>query len=1077
MKPFILIIGFLLAAFPVLAQTTISGTVADKTGESLPGVTVVEKGTTNGTVTDTDGNYSIIINNPDDATLVFSFVGMKKQEVDVKGRTSIDVTMESGTEYLDEVVAIGYGSVQKRDLTGSVASVGEDQLRDLPVSSTAEALTGRLAGVQITRSEGSPDAEVKIRVRGGGSITQDNSPLYIVDGFPVSSISDIPPNDIKSIDVLKDASSTAIYGSRGANGVVIITTKSGEKGKVTVSYNSYVGRKELANKLDVLDPYEYILYQYERSRGLFLEQRDFERFFGSWNDLDSIYKPQTDPDWQGQVFGADAPTYYNNISISGGDEKTKYNISFTNNINKSIMIENGFKKNNLNMKFQHKANDFLTLDFNMRYSERLINGSGTSDTGTQSHNRLRHAVQYRPTKGLADFIDELEFDDDLYFLASQLTDPITLSKDDYKQQFRDNHTYNGSLTFEPISGLVLKTSAGIEKRNERRERFYGLSTGTARRYGDKPVVELETREHKKLRITNTAAYGMQDIAGQHDFDILIGQEALKSSSNRFGVESRSFPAETTPEVAIGSIVLGDQHQKPQTYENESTLLSFFGRVNYDWRDKLLASFTFRADGSSRFGPENRWGYFPSASVAYRLSEEPFIKDIPFFSNFKVRGSYGTAGNNRIDDFLWTTTYRVSSSKAYFLNESEKPYFYPETLANPDLKWETTITRNIGIDLGFFNSRINTSFEFYQNTTSDLLIESKIPSVSGFEVQMQNIGSTSNIGFEWLVDAMLVDNRNFTLQANFNISFNKNKIEDLGGLDYFTETSGWSDDTGDDYIVKLGESVGMMYGFETDGFYTVDDFQTNPETGEFVMDGNDYVLKEGVADNSGITFAGFGPGSYKFKNLANPVDEEGNTVDDGSKVTLDEDRTIIGNANPKHFGGLNLMATLYNFDFSVFFNWVYGNEIYNASKIEFTSAYNKYTNMLTDMSSDKRWRSVNDMGEEVTNPSELAALNKDATIWTPPRGRYLFHSWAVEDGSFLRINNITLGYSLPKRWLKVVKIQKLRFYGTINNVFTFTNYSGLDPEVNTRRDTPMTSGVDYSAFPRSRSYILGLNLTL
>jgi TonB-linked SusC/RagA family outer membrane protein len=1077
MRPFLLTIGFLLALFPAMAQTAITGTVSDNNGERLPGVTVVEKGTTNGTVTDTDGNYSIEIDNPDDATLVFSFVGMKKQEVDVDGRTSINVTMESATEYLDEVVAIGYGSVQKRDLTGSVASVGEDQLRDLPVSSTAEALTGRLAGVQITRSEGSPDAEVKIRVRGGGSITQDNSPLYIVDGFPVSSIDDIPPNDIKSIDVLKDASSTAIYGSRGANGVVIITTKSGEKGKVTVNFNSYVGRKELANKLDVLDPYEYVLYQYERSRGLFLEERDFERFFGSWNDLDSIYKPQTDPDWQGQVFGADAPTYYNNISISGGDKKTKYNISFTNNINKSIMIENGFKKNNLNMKFQHKANDFLTIDFNMRYSERTINGSGTSDSGTQSHNRLRHAVQYRPTKGLADFIDELEFDDDLYYLASQLTDPITLAKDDYKQQFRDNHTYNGSLTFEPVTNLILKTSAGIEKRNERRERFYGLSTGTARRYGDKPVVELETREYKKLRMTNTAAYSMQDIAGEHDFDVLLGQEAVKSSSNRFSVESRSFPAETTPEVAIGSMVLGDQHQKPQTYESERTLLSFFGRINYDWREKLLASFTFRADGSSRFGPENRWGYFPSASVAYRLSEEPFIQDIPFISNFKVRGSYGTAGNNRIDDFLWTTTYRVSSSKAYFLNESEKPYFYPETLANPELKWETTITRNLGIDLGFFNSRINTSLEFYRNTTRDLLIESKIPSVSGFEEQMQNVGSTSNFGFEWLVDAILVDNRNFTLQANFNISFNKNNVEDLGGLDYFTQASGWSDDTGDDYIIKLGEPVGMMYGFETDGFYTVDDFQTDPETGEFIMDSGDYVLKEGVADNSGITFAGFGPGSYKFKNLADPVDEEGNPVDDGSKVTFDDDRTIIGNANPKHFGGLNLMATFYNFDFSVFLNWVYGNDIYNASKIEFTSAYNKYTNMLTNMSSDKRWRIVNDMGEEVTNPAKLAALNKDATIWTPPRGRYLFHSWAVEDGSFLRINNITLGYSLPKRWLKVVKIQKLRFYGTINNVFTFTNYSGLDPEVDTRRDTPMTPGVDYSAFPRSRSFIFGVNLTL
>jgi len=312
----------------------------------------------------------------------------------------------------------------------------------------------------------------------------------------------------------------------------------------------------------------------------------------------------------------------------------------------------------------------------------------------------------------------------------------------------------------------------------------------------------------------------------------------------------------------------------------------------------------------------------------------------------------------------------------------------------------------------------------------------------------------------------------------NISFNKNRIEDLGGSNFFTDPSGWSADSGHDYIVKVDESMGLMYGFVTDGFYTVSDFEINTETGEFLRDGNGaYVLKPGVADNRGITFAGFGPGSYKFKNLADPTDAAGSSIDDGSKVTFENDRTIIGDANPKHFGGVNLMASYKNFDASVFLNWVYGNDIYNANKVEFTSAYYKYTNLLSEMNSSNRWMTVDDMGAVVTNPDDLAALNANATMWTPPQGRYLFHSWAVEDGSFLRVNNITLGYTLPKQWVSKVKIQNLRIYGTVNNVFTFTKYSGFDPEVDTRRRTPMTPGVDYSAFPRSRSVIFGLNLNL
>ena len=562
MKQLLLIIGVLLISGQLFAQVKVTGKVNDEAGEGIPGVTVVVKGTTKGAITDIDGMYSIGVDDPQNDVLTFSFVGMKTQEKPVSGKAVMNVTLESGTEYLEEVVAIGYGSVTKRDLTGSVASVGEEQLKDIPVSSTAQALTGRLAGVQITTSEGSPDAEVKIRVRGGGSITQDNSPLYIVDGFPVSSISDIAPNDIKTIDVLKDASSTAIYGSRGANGVVIITTKSGVKGKVSVSYNSYLGQKTMANKLNVLDPYEYVLFQYERSRGSFPERKEFETYYGSFEDIQTVYGNETGADWQQQVFGADAPTYYNNVSISGGDEKTKYSISYTNTTDKSIMVETGYKKNNLTTKFQHKANDILTIDFNLKYSDRVVLGAGTSDPGTSSNNRLRHSVQFRPTKGLADFDQNIVYDEDDLFASSQLIDPISLAVDDYKQSFKTNNNYNGSITLEPVHGLVFRSAIGMEKQNERLERFYGLSTSTARRYGDKPVVILDIRESTTFRITNTVNYNIKKIADQHDLDILLGQEAIKDADNRFSVESRSFPKDITPEVAIGSMVLCNEHHKP-----------------------------------------------------------------------------------------------------------------------------------------------------------------------------------------------------------------------------------------------------------------------------------------------------------------------------------------------------------------------------------------------------------------------------------------------------------------------------------------------------------------------------------
>ncbi len=1037
----------------------------------MPGVNIVIKGTTTGTVTDVDGKFSLTV--PDKNSVIqISYVGYLQEEFAVGNRTEFNITLLPDITSLDEVVVIGYGTVKRRDLTGAVASVSSKQIKDVPVSSTAQAITGRLAGVQITTSEGSPDADVRIRVRGGGSITQDNSPLYIVDGFPVDGISDIAPSDIESIDVLKDASSTAIYGARGANGVIIVTTKSGREGRTEVNYNFYRGIKQVTNKLDVLSPYEFVLYQYERSRGNFQEENRFETRFGSYDTIDDLYSDAVTNDWQDKVFGRQATTTYHNISITGGQKNTNYNLSYTNNNDEGIMIESGFVRNNLNFKFQNQTTSKLRLDFDARYSDLKVRGAGTSDPGTSSTNRLKHSVIYRPVNGLYDFAEDpdLYFDDDEYYETTGLRDPEQLAKDEYRNKHTTYTNFNGSLTYTLIKGLDFRTDFGYNSRQERDDRFYGLTTELARRYGDLPVVRVGEDRRTIFRWTNTINYKRDNIFDNHNINILLGQELINTFNKEFDQETHSFPEEISPELALGMMSLGEDPQSPDSEISEDRLLSYFGRILYDYKDKYLATFTLRADGSSKFWKSNHWGIFPSGSVAWRISQEEFIKNLPFVSLLKARISVGEAGNNRIPDYLFLKRFATSSSKPYFLNEQQTAYLHQPDLPNPDLKWETTVTRNAGIDIGILKNRISGSFDYYYNSTRDLLVDSRLDPSAGYDSQVQNIGKTSNYGFEMVLDAYLIERTDFQLSVNFNIAFNNNRVDKLSEYDFREEQSGWNNDIGTDYIVRVGDPVGLMYGFVTDGFYTVDDFNYDEET-------ETYTLKEGIADNERLLNAELGPGTIKFKNLADPVDEEGNPVDDGNQVTNEDDRTIIGNANPKHLGGFNIMMVYRGFDLSIFMNWVYGNDIYNANKIEFTSGYRAYTNMLERMNSGNRWKTINAEGEVVSDPAELATLNGNATTWKPPEGNYLFHSWAVEDGSFLRINNVTLGYTLPETLLNKIFIKNLRLYATVNNLYTFTNYSGYDPEVNTRRRTPMTPGVDYSAYPRSRMIIFGLNLTL
>jgi len=1059
----LIVLGHLVSAF-LAAQVTIEGQITDENNEPITGAHIMLKGTQSGTVSDLNGRYLITPKYPDSDTLVFSFIGYNAEEVAVRGKSIIDVKLIPSLEELDEIVVIGYGSQKKKDLTGSVSTVTADQLKDMPVNNIAQAITGRMAGVQVTTTEGSPDAAIKIRVRGGGSITQDNSPLYIVDGFPVDGINDIAPADIESVTVLKDASSSSIYGSRGANGVVIITTRSGEKGKVSLRYNYYMGFKKLSNKLDVLDPYEYVLYQYERSRGSFQERNRFQTIYGTFDQLEGLYGNAPATDWQEEVFGTNARINYHNVNITGGQENSNYNLSYTYTGDEGIMIRSGYIRNNVNFKFQNQTFKNLKINFNARYSDDKVKGAGTSDPGTSTTNQLKNSVIYRPVNGLAD--PNEFFEDEDYYTASGLTDPVRLTIDDYRFRHTTYTTIDGGLTFRILNELNFKSEAGYNSRNIDLERFYGLTTSMARRYGDRPVVRVENEARNIFRITNTLNY-QKLINDKHDVTILLGQELIRTNSKDFGQEIHSFPAEVPRELALGMLSLGTDPQFSQSYISEDKLFSWFGRILYNYGGKYLATFSLRADGSSKFWKSRHWGYFPSGSFAWRISQEEFMKNIDPITSLKLRVSFGTAGNNRIDNLLFLKRFETSSSKPYYLGEVPYSYLYQPVLPNPDLEWEKTTSRNAGLDMAVYKNRLTLSIDYYNNTTSKLLIEKEIdPSSSGgYETQVQNIGQTTNYGIEITSEAYIIEKSDFRLSANFNIAFNHSRVDKLDGIlkrSYYS--SGWNNDIAYDYVVAVGQPVGLIYGFVTDGFYTVDDFTYDPGTG-------DYTLKPGIANNSQLLNAELTPGSIKFKNIASPEDGS----DDGNAVTNEDDRTVIGNANPKHIGGYNLMMQYKMFDLSVFLNWVYGNDIYNANRIEFSSGYRAYTNLTEDMNSQNRWMTVNSEGTVVTDPAELTALNAGVKIWKPTTGNYLMHSWAVEDGSFLRINNITLGITIPPKLTSRMYIKSLRFYMTGSNLLTFTKYSGYDPEVDTRRSTPLTPGVDYSAYPRSRSLILGLNL--
>ncbi len=1068
-----LLIAGLFAAVCTVDAQQIKGTVTDTGGEPLIGVSVFVDGTTSGTVTDVDGKYEISVPDAKGKILVFSCIGMATKNVLIGSKTTVNVILEEDSTFLDETVVIGYATVKRRDLMGSVTSVDSKTLTSVPVTTVNEALSGRMAGVQVTATEGDPDAEIKIRVRGTGSITQDSSPLYIVDGFPVESISDIPASDIQSIDVLKDAFSTAIYGSRGANGVVLVTTKSGASGKISVTYNAYYGIKKMANKdaIEVASPYEFVRTQYELASIRDGVSSEYTPIFGLFQDMD-LYRDVEANDWIQQVFGRTGSSFNHNLSVSGSTDKVKWTASYAHINDKAIMTGSDYHRDNLSFKAQFKPIKELTFDVNARYSHTKVSGAGANsinDSGSTSGNgRLKHAVQYAPIP-----VTGAASDSDLAEDYGDNAPPLLSVSDNDSQRIRKNWTLNAAVTWHIIKNLNLRVEGGLDDYSQKDNKFYGLTTyyvGNSATYKNKPATSYKDIYRKKIRSTNTLSYNFSEVIrnSDHKLDFLLGQEYIVTQSNTFSTMVENFPDFFDASMAWNYMSTGTAMTSNNYYDPNDQLLSFFGRANYEFGGRYSVSATVRADGSSKFTKGNQWGFFPSAAASWTLSNESWLKDASWLDNLKLRYSFGTAGNNNIPSGV--TALSFASNNSSWISQSNT-YWSTATVGgktimpNPDLTWETTLSHNVGLDFSFLRSRINGTVELYHNTTKDLLIQ--FPTAgSGYQFQYRNMGSVLNQGIEVSLSFVLFEKKNFGMTLSGNISLNQNRVLSLGGLDKIEAETTWaSSEIGPDYIVQAGQPLGNMYGYVSDGRYSADDFTYDDAKGK-------WVANAGVVDASAIignTY--FRPGAMKIKDISGPDGTPDGKIDS-------YDKTVIGNALPLGTGGFSLTGYLYGFDFAANFNYVFGNDIYNANKVEFSHSRKYYRrNLLKSMSTDKRWTNVDwNTGELITDAAVLNEVNAGTTMWSPAVGNAVFTDWAVEDGSFLRLSSATIGYTLPEKITMKARIQRLRFYVSGTNLFCLTKYSGYDPEVDTRRATPLTPGVDYSAYPKSIGFVVGLNLT-
>ena len=1098
----VLVICLLFVVGTAQAQTTVKGNVTDATGEVVIGATVMEKGNPkNATVTDFDGNFTIKVagNQP----LEISYIGMKTKTVDIKGKEVVNVKLENDAQMLEEVVAIGYGTVRKKDLTGAVAQVNAKQIENIPVTDVSQALQGKLSGVNVTVADGAPDAESTIRVRGGGSLSQDNSPLYIVDGFEVSDISDIAPSEIESIDVLKDASSTAIYGSKGANGVIIVTTKSGEntsdRNLPKIDFNGSWAWKKATKFQKVLSPYDYAMAKYEMTTGSTNNPTSYtsRNGLGYYKDLD-IYKNMAGMDYQDEIFGRTGFQQMYNLNIAGSYKTLQYNVSYAHDDQDAIMLNSSSNKNNISGKIKWKLSKKVTIDANVRLSYQKVMGLGSGADTNESNaatSIVANSVAYSP---IANVTVE---DDDEEMQRSNTYSPLQRLQGTYKKVTNNKQTYNLGVQWKPLKHWTLKTEFSYSNNEKITDQVWTAeATTNAKTY--KGSAQSRYLEDKKQGWTskNYVTYDNKKLFGGRDNINVVAGFDIQSVKEKATEDFRAGYSQTTTDG-----ILNNRESASVTlpgiiteYQDDNTL-SFYGRMNYILMDKFGITFTMRADGSSKFAEGNRWGFFPAGAVSWRVSDEPWLKDSKWVSNLKLRLSLGMAGNNRIKSGLIYTTYNVASNASatpYFFNSIRTP-MYEKTnnyLYNDKLKWETTITRNFGIDYGFFKGRVSGSVDIYWNTTKDLLMAVSIPGNTGSTIQYQNFGKTSNKGIEISSNIVAYDTKKLTVKANFNVAYNKNKIDELSeyaGQWQSSNFAGSKISSYEDFKTVPGGALGEVWGYQTDGYYTpiTYDASGNYVSGEIYFDGKSWQLDPTYSSNESYKSLGgvLYPGQLKLKD-----------VDGDGKFDLVGDKTKLGNTVPTWTGGFGGDVTWKNnwgnIDFSVFFNFALGQKVLNGTRMvnSYASSTNMSYNLTDDFKAGEHYTWIDpetgfNLGRPNTNvlnyyggaqgvQDRLTAINVNASTYNPmATTKMLIIDDYVEDASFLRLQNITVGYTLPKRWIKKTHLSNIRVYFTAYNLACFTKYSGADPEVSTNKNL-MCPGVDYSAYPKTRSYVGGLNVS-
>ena len=965
----------------------VKGTITDASGIPIIGANVMVKGTTNGTITDFDGNFSLEVSEGD--LLEISYIGYMKQTIRIGKEENLSVTLDEDSKALDEVVVVGYGVQKKTDLISAITSVKGEDLLEQPVPRVDQLLRGRVAGMQVVQTNGTPGASTSIRIRGGNSLSASNEPLYVIDGFvDAGDLNSLNPNDIESIEVLKDATSTAIYGARGSNGVILITTKRGKEGKTTFDVEASYGWQKLPRKIDLLSTTEYAEYlnKIAKMNGTSIPYSDVSNLQGvDWQDL--LYRT--------------APVYNINLSTKGGSEKIKYLVSVNHFDQEGILVGSGFNRTTFRTNVDAEIKPWFSMGTTVNLSYEF-NDVSTFPSESSSYEMTVYGIGMSPIGSAINEDGSYNYTESSRPIGRNPLAELLLPVDEKKGYHLLNNSY---MQFKLGSHWIWRSTLGV-KWNYDREDYFSPRKGSYQEQNNS--AKVITTEVVDLLTEHTLTYSLKN--DRHSFSILGGFTAQKGNDRGLSAEVSNFPNDITGFYDLNSAQL--KNTVTSGYHNWG-YMSYLSRINYSYRDRYLLTLVARYDGSSRFAENNKWAFFPSASLGWRITEESFMKQQRAINDLKLRLSYGRVGNQAIDIY---STQSLYSSSSTILGNSEVVTYKPSEVPSSDLTWEKTDQFDLGIDFSFINSRMKGSFDYYLKRTKDLLWEISVPSYIGQSTQLQNLGSLKNAGVEFSIDASLIENKDWSWNINFNISTNKSKVLSLGPDKEKYVGEHW----GGYYssILKVGEPIGLFYGQVYEGVLTQEEIDKNN------LDAR--------------------PGDAKFKDIP---DDPNNS-------------TIIGNANPDFFGGFGTTVGYKGVSLNMFFQYSVGNDVLNLNSAYFLPG-NANVNCYRDLAK-QIWTPE--------NPNTSVARPENNYI-------YAVDTRFVEDGSFLRLSSLTIAYDFPKKILLPIGFSAAKLYFTGNNLFNICDYRGYDPEVSLYSDSPILKGYDWGQYPMNRSFVFGLKFTL